>query len=233
MCDVTNRTTFARILRFNWRMGDFLAEHVRVSDLRGRAAPAPGTAVLEDPTGRRRRRLRLAGRAIALALTLWLVALVAGGVGLNPVPGVPFAHILKPAAPPTTRHEPPPAPPSASDLEPALPARSAKRVVAAQPIPVPGQGTTHSVSAKRTPAAAKRHAVAVHTMTPAVDGAPAAAPHGPAASHPNNGKHAGSTTTTTTPTTTTTTTPGHSGGAPGQTGTTPGRLKSPSTTLGP
>ena len=211
-------------------MAGFLSEGVRVSDLRGSAAPAAGAAVLEDPSGKRRKRLRLVARAIALALTLWLIALVLGGVGLSPVPGVPFAHILKPAAPPTTRHLPKPAPPTASDLAPALPANSSRTAVAAQPVPVAGQPTTRHVTGKQTPAATKRHAVAVHTMPPAVDGAPAAGAPG-APTHANNGKHVGTTTTTTT-TTSTTTTPGRSGSAPGQTGTAPGRSRTTTTTSG-
>lgn len=204
-------------------MGELLADRVRVSDLRGSAAPAAGAAVLEDPTGRRRKRLRLASRVVAVALTLWLVALVLGGVGLNPVPGVPFAHILKPAAPPTPRHVPEPAQPTVADLQPALPARSSKRAVAPQAVPVAGQTITRRVTAKRSPAATKRHSVAVHTMPPAVDGAPATSAPAPKTVHPNNGNGGSGTGTTTT--TTPTTTPGRSGSAPGQTGTSPGKSK--------
>lgn len=206
-------------------MAELLADRVRVSDLRGSAAPAAGTAVLEDPTGRRRKRLRLAGRVVAVALTLWLIALVLGGVGLSPVPGVPFAHILRPVAPPAPRHLPRPAQPTAADLEPALPATSSKTAVAPQAVPVAGQTPTRHAGTERTPAATKRRSVAVHTMPPAVDGpAPGATAPAPKTTHPNNGRGSGATTTPTT-TSTTTTTPGHSGSAPGQTGTAPGRTR--------
>jgi hypothetical protein len=215
-------------------MAQLLADRVRVSDLRGAASPAAGSTVLEDPTGWRRRRLRFSARIVAVALTLWLVALVLGGVGLSPVPGVPFAHILKPAAPPTPRHLPKPAHPTVSDLEPALPADSPKTAVAPQPVGVAGQQhTTPQLSAKRAPARSKRRSNAVHTMSPAVDGAPSTTVPAPTATHPNNGKRVGATTTTTSATTTpttTTTTPGHSGTAPGRTGTAPGRTKTTTTT---
>ena len=207
-------------------MAELLADRVRVSDLRGGATPAPASAVLEDPTGRRRRRLRIGGRIVALALSLWLVALVLGGVGLNPVAGVPFAHILRPASPPAPKKESEPAQPTVADLQPALPAGSPASAVAPQvtrpaATTTPARRTVRTPAAKQKPAASPR-SVAVHTLTPAVDGAPSAAP-GRTTTHPNNGKGSGSTTSTTT--TTTTTTPGRSGGAPGQTGTAPGRSR--------
>jgi hypothetical protein len=197
-------------------MTDLLSEP-RVSDLRGTAAAPRGTAVLEDPTGKRRRRLRLAGRAIAVVLTLWLLGLVLGGLGLDPVPGIPFARSLRPAvAPPAVPRLPRPSPPSPADLQPALPAGA--RIVAGAPRPsaivTPGRR-----SVKRgapAPAATKQHAKAVHTMPPA--SAVTTPGTQPATTHLNNGRRAGGTTTTTTTTTTTgtTTTPGRSGTAPGQ-----------------
>jgi hypothetical protein len=202
-------------------MAGIAHERVRVSDLRGSAATVPRSAVLEDPSGRRRRRLRLAGRVVAFALTLWLVALILGGVGLSPVPGVPFAHILRPAAPPVHRNLPKPEQPTAADLQPALPVGHPRTATPPRAIPVPGSGSTRTKAVSRAPATrveAKQHAVAVHTMPPAVDGTTRAAP---AITHPNNGRGTGTTTTTTT-----TTTPGRSGTAPGQTQTTPGRGQS-------
>lgn len=221
-------TTFGSSLRFNSRVAQLIADRVRVSDLRGDAGvPAPA-AVLEDPTGRRRRRLRFAGRVLALALTLWLVALVLGSVGLSPVPGVPFARVLRPAGPPPpTKKLPKPEQPRAADLEPALPATHSTTAVAPQPVPVAGQVRTRRTTRVQTPIA-KRHgggsprSVAVHTMSPAVDGGALAA-HGPKIAHANNGKSSATTTTTTT------TTPGRSGAAPGQAGTAPGRSKTTST----
>jgi hypothetical protein len=46
--------------------------------------------VLADPTGRRRRRLAIAGRAATAVLGLWLVVLILGGLGLQPLAGLPI-----------------------------------------------------------------------------------------------------------------------------------------------
>jgi hypothetical protein len=63
-------------------------------DVRGAGATpaAHGAAVLADPTGRRARRMRLAGRLVAAAFALWLSALVLAGLGLLPTGSVPLAH---------------------------------------------------------------------------------------------------------------------------------------------
>ncbi len=57
------------------------------------SVPEPPTPlsyqVLADPTGRRRRRLAVAGRVATAALTLWLAALTLGGLGLQPLAGLP------------------------------------------------------------------------------------------------------------------------------------------------
>lgn len=59
--------------------------------------------VLADPTGRRRRRLAIAGRVTTTALGLWLVILILGGLGLQPLAGLPIVGDLgaREAAPPT------------------------------------------------------------------------------------------------------------------------------------
>lgn len=206
-------------------MAEFLAGRVRVSDLRGSASVPPSSAVLEDPTGRRRRRLRLGGRLFALTLTAWLIALVLGAVGLNPVPGVPFARVLRPASPPPApKTVPEPVQPTVADLQPALPAGSPATAIAPSPTrPAAGAPVRRTVTKR---GAASPRSVTVHTMPPAVDGAPgqATAPD-QTTTHANNGKAPGSTTTTTETTTTTTTTPGRSGAAPGQAGATPGQSK--------
>jgi hypothetical protein len=44
--------------------------------------------VLADPTGRRRRRLAIAGRVATTVLGLWLVVLILGGLGLQPLAGL-------------------------------------------------------------------------------------------------------------------------------------------------
>jgi hypothetical protein len=58
--------------------------------------------VLADPTGRRRRWLVIAGRVATTALGLWLLVLILGGLGLQPLAGLPVVGELGPraAAPP-------------------------------------------------------------------------------------------------------------------------------------
>jgi hypothetical protein len=58
--------------------------------------------VLADPTGRRRRRFAIAGRVAATALGLWLAVLILGGLGLQPLAGLPvIGHLgAREAAPP-------------------------------------------------------------------------------------------------------------------------------------
>lgn len=50
--------------------------------------------VLADPTGRRRRRLAIAGRIATAALGLWLAVLILGGLGLQPLAGIPIVGDL-------------------------------------------------------------------------------------------------------------------------------------------
>ncbi len=58
--------------------------------------------VLVDSTGRRRRRMAIAGRVATTALGLWLVVLILGGLGLQPLAGLPIVGDLgaREAAPP-------------------------------------------------------------------------------------------------------------------------------------
>jgi hypothetical protein len=58
--------------------------------------------VLADLTGRRRRRLAIAGRVGTAVLGLWLVVLILGGLGLQPLAGLPIVgHLgVREAAPP-------------------------------------------------------------------------------------------------------------------------------------
>jgi hypothetical protein len=83
-----------------------------------------GPAVLEDPTGRRARWLRRAGRCVSLLFLVWLLAIVLGGLGLMPVVGIPFVHVLQPSqGPPALAKLPQPRQPSASDIRPAVSAK--------------------------------------------------------------------------------------------------------------
>lgn len=102
-------------------MSDLLSQRPQVTDLRGAAEAPRGAAVLEDPTGRRRRRLRLVARTLAALLTVWLVALLLGAVGVNPV-GLPLGRALRPTtSPPAQKTVPQPSAPSVADLKPAQP----------------------------------------------------------------------------------------------------------------
>jgi hypothetical protein len=58
--------------------------------------------ILNDPTGRRRHRLVIAGRVVTTILGLWLVVLILGGLGLQPLAGLPLVGNLgiRKAAPP-------------------------------------------------------------------------------------------------------------------------------------
>jgi hypothetical protein len=77
--------------------------------------------VLEDASGRRARWMRRAGRLVYLLFLAWLVAIVLGGLGLTPVPRIPFTHALRLSqGPPQLAQMPRPRAPSASDLRPAL-----------------------------------------------------------------------------------------------------------------
>src|SRR5438876_5518023 len=80
-----------------------------------------GSSILEDPTGRRARWMRRAGRVVFVLFLGWLLAIVLGGLGLVPVAGIPFAHTLQPSqGPPPLATLPKPRKPSATDLQPAL-----------------------------------------------------------------------------------------------------------------
>jgi hypothetical protein len=91
--------------------------------------PARERAVLEDPTGRRARVLRLTGRVVFVLFLAWLAAIVLGGLGLGPVSHLPFSRTLRPSQGPPSAPLPAPRQPSASDLLPAAPAPVAVRKV--------------------------------------------------------------------------------------------------------
>jgi len=78
---------------------------------------------LEDPSGRRLRRMRWLGRIVAVLFLVWFAAIVLGALGVGPAGRVPFGNALRPSAgPPPLRRLPSPRRPARSDLVPALPA---------------------------------------------------------------------------------------------------------------
>jgi hypothetical protein len=82
------------------------------------------SAVLEDPTGRRARWLRRAGRCVFLLFLGWLLAIVLGGLGLMPIAAIPFVRILRPSQGPRALPKlPQPRQPAVSDLRPAVSAK--------------------------------------------------------------------------------------------------------------
>jgi hypothetical protein len=156
--------------------------------------------VLADPTGRRRHRLAIAGLVATTALGLWLVVLILGGLGLQPLAGLPIVGDLgaREAAPP------------------ALPER-VQAAVAKHTTVAPAAGavqapvTTVPVSPRRSAVTAPSRAKTRPSSrtTPATPpGRTKATPgHGPASAAPRR--------PTTSPSTT----------APGQTRTPPGQTK--------
>jgi hypothetical protein len=96
--------------------------------------------ILEDPSGKRARWLRRVGRVVFIVFFAWLVATVLGGLGLIPVTGIPFAHVLRPTLGPPPIVKPLRSrEPSASDLRPALPA---VMLVPVAPVRAHGKGAT-------------------------------------------------------------------------------------------
>jgi hypothetical protein len=185
-----------------------------------------GFSVLEDPTGRRARWMRRAGRVVFIVFLAWLLAIVLGGLGLVPVGGIPLTHSLRPSTGPAPLAKlPQPRQPTASDLRPAAPATAVAVTTGSarqqtQPVAVrrrgqsgtaPGQTKTTTVGASHGRSATTPG----HTRTTTT------------ASHGGSSTAPGHTTTTTshgrsstvpghTKTTTTTVSHGRSSGAPGK-----------------
>lgn len=93
-------------------------------DLRGSQPPAVPAQVLADPTGRRARRLRRAGRLLAAMFVLWLAGLWLAGLGLLPAGYIPLSRPLGNGAPAPLRAFPAPARTDRADLAPARPLAS-------------------------------------------------------------------------------------------------------------
>jgi hypothetical protein len=190
-----------------------LGDTTLVSDIRGAAHGPRRSAVLEDPTGNRRRRLRVVARLIALSMSIWLVALLLGAVGITPVGSIPLVRAFKPPASPPVIHKLPRArPPTVAERQPALPASAAPASTAGvqRTVPPVAKAPTKHTRKLRSPV----------TTTPATPTTPT-----PPATRTTpgraNGNAKGKPQPATTTPTTTTTTPGQSGTSPGHTRTTP------------
>ena len=133
-------------------------------------APLQEPGVLEDASGRRARWMRRAGRVVFLFFLAWLAAILLGGLGLTPVPHLPFAHTLRPSHGPAPVKLPPPAPTPAGDLVPALP-------VSVVPLPViHGRSATAPGHTKTTTTHGRSGMAPGHAKTTTTRGHSATAP---------------------------------------------------------
>lgn len=183
--------------------------------------------ILADPTGRRRRRLAIAGRVATTALGLWLVVLILGGLGLQPLAGLPLVGRLgaREAAPPALPERVQAAVARGATVAPTI--HAAQTPVTTVPVPSRHPAVTAPFRAKtRPPARTTPTTGAKHTNT-----IPGRALTSPApATSPTTTKPSstapGQTKTGTSPSST----------APGQTRTAPGQTRTgtgpPTTTPG-
>lgn len=121
-------------------------------------------AILEDPSGKRARWLRRGGRVVFLVFLAWLAATVLGGLGLIPVTGIPFAHVLRPTLGPPPIVKPlRPRQPSVSDLRPALPAVTpVRKGVHGKSAVAPGHSRTATTHGKSTVAPGQTRTTTTH-----------------------------------------------------------------------
>jgi hypothetical protein len=187
--------------------------------------------VLADPTGRRRRRLAIAGRVATTALGLWLVVLILGGLGLQPLAGLPIVGRLgaREAAPPALPERVQAAVARGATVAPAT--RSVQTPVGTAPIPVRRPAVTAPSRAKKrqpartTPATAPGHAKTTLTSPAPAPFHPTTSPSSTAPGQTKTGTSPSSTapgqtkTGTGPPTTTPGTTPGANGKTHGAKGT--------------
>jgi len=174
--------------------------------------------VLADPTGLRRRRLAIAGRVATTALGLWLAVLILGGLGLQPLAGLPIVgHLgVREAAPPALPERVRAAVARGATVAPAT--RAALTPVGTAPAPSRHPAVTAPSRAKtrppaRTPPAPGRTKTTPGRVLTSPAPAPSLTPTSPSSTAP------GQTKTGTSPSST----------APGQTKTGPGP---PTTTPG-
>ncbi|HEY7890812.1 MAG TPA: hypothetical protein VIC05_01240 [Solirubrobacteraceae bacterium] len=182
--------------------------------------------ILVDPTGHRRRRLTIVGRVVTTALGLWVVVLVLGGLGLQPLAGLPIVGRLglREAAPPALPERVQAA--VATHTTVPLATRTAQMPVGTTRVPSRRPTVTTPSRLKtrrpaRTPARIPGH---TKTTTGSAVTSPALAPSATTTSPSSTAP--GHTKTATSPSTTT----------PGQTRTAPGQTKTgtgpPTTTPG-
>ena len=179
-------------------------------DLRGsgRASSGEDFGVLADPSGRRRRSLRRAGRAVTVLFGLWLAALALAGLGLLPDVGIPLAsRTTADGAPPPLDERSPLV--AAKDSRPALThAATATATAKATPTPVAPRCTGPT---RPRPTVRERRAAAVRPV-PSGTAPAATSPAGtPAAATPAPLRPA--------------TAPGHAAPSPGHSGTAPGQTR--------
>lgn len=124
-----------------------------------------GAAVLQDLTGRRARWLRRGGRVVFVAFLAWLIAIVLGGLGLAPVPGIPFAQALRPTGPPPLVRLAAPTQPSAADLRPALPDAALAQTILPAGQSKPARGRSALAPGQTRPARGRSAAAPGHTRT--------------------------------------------------------------------
>ena len=203
---------------------------IEIIDLRGRRPPAAPPAVLHDLSGRRSRRLRMAGRLLFALLAAWLGALLLAGLGVLPTGGVPLGGLVTPAPlPPALPAHPVVRGPTAAERRPALatshpPGTSAGGTITRSPgtpvtrHPSGGTGSTPVIltNAKGVVVPGAAHANGGNSST---------APGQTSSSPGQAGTAPGQTKTTTSATPSHTTTTGSSSTAPGHTQTTPGHVK--------
>jgi hypothetical protein len=186
-----------------------------VIDLRGsgRAASEADFGVLADPSGRRRKGLRRAGRAVAVLFALWLAALALAGLGLLPGVGIPLAsRTTADGAPPPLDERSPLV--AAENTRPAL-THAATTTVSPVAKPAPGAPRATGLARRRAAArdrkTARERRVVTARPTPVATVPAATTPAStPPAATPVAHRPA-------TPPGQAEPTPGHSGTAPGQT----------------
>jgi hypothetical protein len=204
---------------------------------RGVSNIASGSAqILVDESGRRRRVLRWSGRAVSVALLVWLGLLALGALGLQPLAGLPVLGQAQPRS-----------------LPPALPARieaaaargagqhsAAARTVPGAPGARPGRLDT-SRDRERVPRSTRDRssgAGASKALPPSRPGTSGAPLQPPTTIAPNAA--AGTATTSTPPSGTTGVAPGGTGAehgastsSPGLTNSAPGQVKPDSAPAAP